>query len=398
MNKNNEIVKKLYPYEIKSYSIKEVAEVSIGEFVHKNKQSENGKYPVYNGGTSNTGYYDEYNNEGEKVIISARGANAGFINRIKEKYWAGNSCYTIAVKNKTILDWNYVYYYLKNNQKVLLGSQQTGSIPSISKKQVEEFKIIVPPIEIQKKIVKILDIFSRLEAELETELEIELELRRQQYDYYKQKLFTNSKNVKYKHITDIALVKARVGWQRLTRSEYLQDGDYCLITGTDFQLDGHINFESCVYVSKERYDMDDNIKVHKDDILITKDGTLGKVAIIEEEPKKLTTLNSGVFRIKIIDPNIDPRYIFHYFTSKGFKDFIDSVKTGSTVPHLTQQGLTTLNIPIPNLEEQKKIVKTLDKFEKITNSLSECLPAEIELRKKQYQYYRNRLFNFEGVN
>ena len=393
MSKTNYLVDKIYPNNIKFYKIKDITKITIGEFIHKNKQSDESKYPVYNGGISNTGFYDEYNNDGKKVIISARGANAGFVNRIEGKYWAGNSCYTIDVNDKNQVDWNYLYYYLKNNQKDILGAQQTGSIPSITKKQIEEFKIAIPPIEVQEEIVKILDKFSELEAELEAELEE----RKKQYDYYKRDLFENIKNVKIKHITDIAMVKARVGWQRLTRSEYLQDGEYCLIKGTDFQSDGHIDFNTCVYVSKERYEMDKNIQIHKDDILITKDGTLGKVAIIDEEPEKSTTLNSGVFRIKIKNDNIIPRYIYHYFTSRYFKDFVESVKTGSTIPHLTQQGLITLNIPIPPIEEQERIVNILDKFDKLVNDTLEGLPAEIELRRKQYEYYRNKLLNFKEV-
>ena len=121
------------------------------------------------------------------------------------------------------------------------------------------------------------------------------------------------------------------------------------------------------------------------------------VAIIEEEPEKSTTLNSGVFRIKIKNDNIIPRYIYHYFTSKYFKDFVESVKTGSTIPHLTQQGLITLNIPIPPIEEQERIVNILDKFDKLVNDTLEGLPAEIELRRKQYEYYRNKLLNFKEV-
>ena len=201
-----------------------------------------------------------------------------------------------------------------------------------------------------------------------------------------------------KHITDIALVKARVGWQRLTTAEYLNTGDYYLITGTDFTPEGKIDFNNCVYVTKERYEMDENIQVHQNDILITKDGTLGKIAYLEKEPDKLTTLNSGVFRIKIIDENVLPRYIYHYFNSKVFKDFIEKVKTGSTIPHLTQEKLVGLNIPIPNIEEQKKIINILDKFSNLTRSLSIGLPAEIELRRKQYEYYRNKLLSFEELS
>ena len=388
-----DIIQELNHSKIEYKTLDKVCIINKGKQLNKNGLYENGKYPVINGGITPSGFWNEYNYNENMITISQGGASAGFVNYQYTKFWAGAHCYVIEKKSKDVV-YKYLFHFLKHNEEYLKKSQVGAGIPSVSQKEIYKLKIPLPPLKVQEEIAKILDKFN----ELENELENELVARKQQYDYYKQKLFTDSTKFKIEHITDIAKIKARVGWQRLTRSEYLQEGEYCLITGTDFQEDGHINFDSCVYVTKERYDMDDNIKVHKDDILITKDGTLGKVAIIEEEPAKKTTLNSGVFRIKVVDSNVDPRYIFHYFTSKDFKDFIENVKTGSTVPHLTQQGLTTLNIPIPSLKEQKRIVAILDKFEKITNSLTEGLPAELELRRKQYEYYRNKLLNFKGVN
>ena len=106
MSKINDLIKELCPNGVRFYQIKDIAKVTIGEFVHKNKQREDAKYPVFNGGISNTGFYDEYNNEGNKILISARGANAGFINKIESRYWAGNSCYTLEVKSNSI---NWVF-------------------------------------------------------------------------------------------------------------------------------------------------------------------------------------------------------------------------------------------------------------------------------------------------
>ncbi|WP_111982675.1 restriction endonuclease subunit S [Campylobacter hyointestinalis] len=269
-----------------------------------------------------------------------------------------------------------------------------STLKTITKEEFAKFCIPVPPLEVQCEIVRILDNFTLLSAELSAELSA----RQKQYDYYKQKVLDDIKTNNIKHITDIALVKARVGWQRLTRAEYLYEGNYFLITGTDFVADGSINFDTCVYISKDRYDMDQNIQVHKDDILITKDGTLGKVAILKDEPPKETTLNSGVFRISVLNKQeVYPQYLYHYFTSKYFKDFVESVKTGSTIPHLTQQGLVTLDIPIPELNEQVKISNLLDKFDKLCNDLSEGLPAEIEARKKQYEFYRDKLLTFKEL-
>jgi len=161
-----------------------LATITIGEFVHRDKQDSNAKYPVYNGGRVPTGYYDKYNNTGEKIIVSARGANAGFVNRISTSYWAGNSCYSIAVKNTELLNWSYVYYFLKKSESKLTGIQQKGGIPAVSKKQMEDFLLPIPSIAEQDRIVAILDKFDALTNSITDGLPREIALRQQQYEYY----------------------------------------------------------------------------------------------------------------------------------------------------------------------------------------------------------------------
>lgn len=167
--------------------LESLATITIGEFVKKDKQDPSAPYPVYNGGISNTGYYDQYNNTGNKIIVSARGANAGFVNKITTPYWAGNSCYSIGTKYEDKINWAYIYYYLKTNESKLISGQQKGGIPAVSKKQMEGLQIPVPcpdnpkkSLEIQKEIVRILDTFSVLTTELTTELNS----RKKQYNYY----------------------------------------------------------------------------------------------------------------------------------------------------------------------------------------------------------------------
>lgn len=175
--------------DIPVFSIKEIGTVSIGEFVHKSKQNPNAQYPVFNGGISNTGFYNDFNRTANKVIISARGANAGFVNRVFTNFWSGNSCYTIDIPNGKV-DWNYAYFWMKSNETKLLGDQQKGGIPAISKKQVEEFQIPVPPIEEQRRIVSILDKFDMLATSISEGLPKEIELRRKQYEYYRNQLLS----------------------------------------------------------------------------------------------------------------------------------------------------------------------------------------------------------------
>lgn len=128
--------------EWKASIIGDFCSVSIGEFVIKTKQNDNAPYPVYNGGSSYTGFYENYNQEGPKVIVSARGANAGFVNYCKKNFWAGNSCYSIATKDNRNL--KFLYHCLKKNQSTYLNNQQAANIPSISKKDIQETILMMP--------------------------------------------------------------------------------------------------------------------------------------------------------------------------------------------------------------------------------------------------------------
>ena len=200
MSKIEQLINQHCPDGVEFTSLKNEFKVTIGEFVHKEKQSDESKYPVFNGGISPTGYYDEYNNTGSKIIISARGANAGFVNRIETEYWAGNSCYSLGVIDETRVNYNFIFYYLKDNQSKFIEQQQKGGIPAVSKKQVEEFSIPIPPLPIQQEIVTILDKFTQLEAELEAELEA----RSRQYEYYRNQLLSfEGKDIEWKALGEL---------------------------------------------------------------------------------------------------------------------------------------------------------------------------------------------------
>ena len=134
-----------WEYEI----LGKISTISIGEFVIQTKQRANAPYPVYNGGITNTGYYDYFNQEGPKIIISARGANAGFINKYENKFWAGNSCYSIGINNNNL---EYIYYFLQSKQDSYLKEQQAANIPSISKKQIYTTNVLLPCYNEQTKI------------------------------------------------------------------------------------------------------------------------------------------------------------------------------------------------------------------------------------------------------
>ena len=147
---------------------------------------------------------------------------------------------------------------------------------------------------------------------------------------------------------------ARIGWQNLRTSEFLDNGDYMLITGTDF-MDGAVNFDTCHYVERERYEQDKHIQIRNGSILITKDGTLGKVAYIQGLTMP-ATLNAGVFNVEIRDEKeVDNRYLFQYLKAPFLMDYVDKKATGGTIKHLNQNILVDFPVVLPQKDEQAKI-------------------------------------------
>ncbi len=133
----------------------ELSTTTIGEFVIKTKQHPDAPYPVFNGGRSHTGFYEQFNNEGNKILISARGANAGYVNIIKRRYWAGNSCYSVSLNDPNdSLD--FVYWFMKKNERTFTDNQHAANIPAVSKGHVEGFKIMLPSAEEQQRIAECL--------------------------------------------------------------------------------------------------------------------------------------------------------------------------------------------------------------------------------------------------
>ena len=198
-------------------------------------------------------------------------------------------------------------------------------------------------------------------------------------------------SVEYKRFDEVCTLNARIGWQRLTKAEYMSKGDYLLITGTDFTETHEIDYSTCVYVTEERYKQDLKIQLKNGDILITKDGTLGKVAQVKglEMP---ATLNGGVFVVRCKDGSLENRFILHYLLSNHFQSVVEQQKTGSTISHLTQTLFSRLMIPIPPLEIQREIVRILDNFTNLTSELT----SELTARGIQYSYYRNKLLTFHA--
>lgn len=149
--------------EWETVKLKDIIKITSGEFIRKDLQDPNGQYRVYNGGTSYTGCYDKFNVKGPKVIISSRGT-AGFVNKVTEDFWAGNSCYVMNILDEDRVDFDYLYYILKFNQEKLQGQTQSGTIPAVNMSQVYDLDISLPVKMLdQKRIAKVLSDLDRLQ-------------------------------------------------------------------------------------------------------------------------------------------------------------------------------------------------------------------------------------------
>lgn len=154
-----------------------------------------------------------------------------------------------------------------------------------------------------------------------------------------------------------ASLNARIGWQALTTAEYMDSGTYYLVTGTDF-VNGRVNWSTCHFVDEWRYNQDSNIQLRDGDVLLTKDGTIGKVGYVDSLSGP-ATLNSGVFVIRPLADSFVPQFLFYVLTSRIFDDFLSKITAGSTITHLYQKDFITFEFLAPTPDEQTAIAKVL---------------------------------------
>lgn len=250
---------------------------------------------------------------------------------------------------------NYIYYYFisKDGQsQIILDTSSTG-VPMITQKQVLNFKIPFPPTKAEQ--TAIANALSDTDTWINS-LEQLLTKKHQIKKGAMQELLQPKEGWKLVNLSENFTLKARIGWHGLTTSEYLKSGDYVLVTGTDFK-NGFIDWDNCVFVEKLRFDQDKNIQLKEKDVLVTKDGTIGKVAFINKLSIP-TTLNSGVFVVRP-KKGFNNQFLYYILMSFHFDKFLEKITAGSTIVHLYQKDFMHFNFPVPSLSEQTRIATIL---------------------------------------
>ncbi len=372
----------------KTLKISEVSEV-------KNK----GMYPVINSGRDLYGYYHDFNNDGENITIASRGEYAGFINYFNEKFFAGGLCYPYKVKDTNELLTKFLYFYLKTNEiQIMENLVSRGSIPALNKADIETLTIPIPPLEIQQEIVKILDAFT----ELNTELNTELKARKKQYEYYQNMLLDfkdtnqNHKDAKMSAKTYPKPLQTLLQTLAPKGVEFRKLGEVCEILDNRRIPIAKNKRNPGIYPYYGANGIQDYIDSYifdGDFVLVGEDGS-----VINKDNTPVVNWASGKIWVNnhahVLQTKNELKLKFLYF----YLQTIDvSYCVAGTPPKINQENLKKITIPIPPLEIQQEIVKILDQFLALTTDLLAGIPAEIEARKKQYEYYREKLLTFKPL-
>ena len=366
---------KIFPYiarllqgaEVVWKPLGEVVRLEKGKQLNKTALLEEGTYPAYNGGVSFSGFTNTYNYEENTIIISQGGASAGFVNFVTTKFYANAHCYVI-LPNTELVENRFVYHFLKSNQEILMSRQLGAGIPALRTSEILGIQIPLPPLSVQQEIVRILDKFTQLEAELEAKLDC----RKRQYEYYRNNLLSYEGN--------------EVEWKTLDQiSENLDSKRQPITSG--LRTSGKIPY----YGASGIVDYVEDYIFDGDFLLISEDGAnlLARNTPIAFSVSGKIWVNNHAHILKFRTYE-ERRFIEFYLNKTDLTPYI----SGAAQPKLNKKNLNSIKIPIPPLEEQQRIVTILDKFDTLVNSISEGLPKEIALRRKQYEYYREKLLTF----
>ena len=296
-----------------------------------------------------------------------------------------------AYTNEDKVSVKFLYYVLKNNalhfRELASGM---GSLPQISLRVTEEFRVPVPPLEVQSEIVKILDNFTELTAELIAELTA----RKKQYEYYRNRLLTfdTASHIKKVKLGDVAKVTKLAGFEFTKYVTYVEKGHIIALRGLNVK-NGNLDLCDVKYIDGSDLSKLERSKLHVGDMLFTYVGTIGQVALIDKEDTYYLAPNVALIRA---DKNVLlPEYMRFYFQSSLFWDTqIKRLLQSSSMKNIPMEKIRKFELLVPPIDVQRRLVHVLDNFDKVCNDLHIGLPAEIEARKKQYEFYRDSLLTF----
>ena len=394
MSRLDRLIDELCPNGVEYLTLKECAKISRGVRVVKNQLKDTGIFPVYQNSLTPLGYYYESNFNAHTTFLIAAGA-AGEIGYSYVDFWAADDCFCFECHDYLLN--RFLYYVLLNQQSFIYSRVRKASIPRLSRLVIEKILIPVPPLQIQSEIVHILDNF--------TELTAELTAREKQYEYYRDLILkfdntdeqTGGLNVKWVSLNDVIIsLNTGLNPRRFFKLN-TDDATNYYITIRELR-DGYIvPSEKTDRINDEALRLCNNrSNLEVGDVLFSGTGTIGETAVINEKPTNWN-IKEGVYTIKPDQTKILPYYLRYLLTTGSIKTSYMKKVAGGTVKSIPMAELRKLIIPVPPLEEQARLVSLVEKFDKLCSDISIGLPAEIEARQKQYEYYREKLLSFKEL-
>lgn len=383
MSKLKELIAELCPNGVEYVKIGDICEVSRGRVMSKDYLKENvGEYSVYSSQTENDGELGKiatYDFDGEYLTWTTDGANAGTVFYRRGKFSVTNVCGLLKVKQKDIIT-KYLYYTLSIEAPKYVNKGMGN--PKLMSNVMSKVKVKIPPIEIQQEIVRILDSFTSLTAELQAELQA----RQKQYEYYRNQLLEQNLEVQRVSLKAIVKHSCSGGTPKKSNLEYYDNGQIPWIRTQDVKFNEITEVEGRI---TEKAIQETSAKwIPENCVIVAISGaTAGRCAI----NKIKAATNQHCLNMEIDETKAYYRYVFHVLCSKQTELF--EKKQGAR-GDLNASLILALTIPLPSLEVQKQLANLLDNFDAICSDLNIGLPAEIEARQKQYEYYRDALLSF----
>lgn len=388
------LIQELCPDGVEFVKLGDVCKISRGKVYSKKYLAEHiGEYPVYSSQTANDGILGKigtYDCDGKFLTWTTDGAYAGTVFYRQGKFSVTNVCGLISCSNP-ILSLKFLYYWLTIEAPKHV-HQGMGN-PKLMSNQMAKIEIPLPPIEVQTEIVRILDKFISLEAELEAKLEAELDCRKRQYEYYRDKLLSfdnvGGQEVEWKKMSEVGTF---IRGKRFVRTDIVEEGVPCIHYGDIYTYYGLTATKAKTYLKPEKAE---KMKfASKNDVVIVGAGEnnmdigVGVAWLSDEE----VAIHDACY---IFKSKMNPRFVSHYLRGSNYHLQIKKYVCEGKICSISSKSIGLSLIPVPSLQEQERIATILDRFESLTTSLQSGLPAEIAARRQQYEHYRDKLLTFK---
>jgi len=386
MSKLEELIQQYCPDGVEWKTLGDATIMKRGTSATKGIMQE-GNIPVISGGRQPAFYCNVSNRIGEVITIAGSGAGAGYVQYWNEPIFV---CDAFSIQGNETLKTKYIYYVLTSIQEKIYSTKKGGGVPHVHISSIDKFEIPIPPLPVQEEIVRILDKFTELQAELQAELQ----KRKQQYNYYLDNLLNFNRGgyqaeVRWMKMSEVFEIRNGYTPSKANK-EFWEGGTIPWFRMEDIRQNGRILSDSILHITPKGVKGKGLFKANS--FILATTATIGEHALLIADSLANQQFTNLLIR-KSLKNEIDVKFFYYYMF------IIDEwCKNNTNISNFASVDMTkfcNLLIPIPSMTEQKRIAGILDRFDRLTNDLSSGLPAEMEKRRQQYEYYRDKLLIFK---